>query len=481
MGNSKVSSKASILFEFDAKCFGSSKKYKTVREVLSKHSKLFNGPVDSDFVFRMVINSVYENSHTFYYNKNRVVKPVVNFMQSHLEPLNLLQTVDKDNYMKHLIVSFLEDNLEVAESLLASGAKLELLNYVPPAVYFSAFGGRVNIREKKWTLLVKYVPYSSLSDPENKILSRYLQKFNHTAEDVEFAENIIKSGVSVVEDYEEGEDSPLLCAFFARVDQKCVVSIVSLMIEKGLDVNCPIRFPRSTIEEFPLHCAICFFSEDIVDLLLSHGADIDAKSVNNGTTALHQASYGNYDKMIDLLIRRGVKISAEDNYGRTPFSTLLTRTFRQKNYDQCVLIMIKAFAKITFSNSTVSEIDMNLIKKDSSILEDFEGCLRELDLMAKTEFNAPNSFYSVLDESISIKKLASLLNNEELASSFESNLSNFYYYQDDLKLIWNKATQIRDDFEIVLTRLTSILGKNLIEDIIRILAKNLTPEDLPLE
>jgi len=56
---------------------------------------------------------------------------------------------------------------------------------------------------------------------------------------------------------------------------------------------------------------------DIVELLVSQGADINAQD-NYGQTPLHYAADKQIVDMVELLVSQGVDINAQDNYGRTP-------------------------------------------------------------------------------------------------------------------------------------------------------------------
>ena len=68
----------------------------------------------------------------------------------------------------------------------------------------------------------------------------------------------------------------------------------------------------------PLHRAAGQGNKDVVELLLSKGAQVDAKG-NLGRTPLFAAagSWGNKD-VVELLLSRGAEVNAKDNSGRTP-------------------------------------------------------------------------------------------------------------------------------------------------------------------
>lgn len=106
----------------------------------------------------------------------------------------------------------------------------------------------------------------------------------------------------------------------------------------------------------------------------------------------------------------------------------MVRRPRYSNSDQqCFEIFIKEFSKMDYENRPICEIDWNLIASDEKCRIYFDRCLSELELMASTEFCASHSFYSLINRSISIKKLARFSKNDKLVSKFEGNVQRFHY------------------------------------------------------
>jgi ankyrin repeat protein len=112
--------------------------------------------------------------------------------------------------------------------------------------------------------------------------------------------------------------------------------IVELLISKGADIS-PLHFAiymkdeakaRSLIEGGanvnkrtpygtpPLQRAVDCGFRDIVDLLITKGADVNAKD-NGDWTPLHSAVYGHKD-IVELLISKGANVNAKDGNRRTP-------------------------------------------------------------------------------------------------------------------------------------------------------------------
>jgi|SRR6185295_11876409 len=72
----------------------------------------------------------------------------------------------------------------------------------------------------------------------------------------------------------------------------------------------------------PLHCATWKGHVGVVELLLSFGADVNARNNNDhwGTTPLHAAAHANQRAIAELLIKHGADIHATNLNGRTPLA-----------------------------------------------------------------------------------------------------------------------------------------------------------------
>ena len=57
---------------------------------------------------------------------------------------------------------------------------------------------------------------------------------------------------------------------------------------------------------------------DAIEKLLDGGAEINATDNIQGMTALHAASFAGYDKIVQLLIKRGADITRKNNKDLTP-------------------------------------------------------------------------------------------------------------------------------------------------------------------
>jgi ankyrin repeat protein len=134
---------------------------------------------------------------------------------------------------------------------------------------------------------------------------------------VEFAKELIAAGCDV-KATDENNGTALHWAAY-RGD----VELAALFLENGADVNARIRNHLGTIEELytPLHMALHSTDDttviSMIDLLVQHGADVNAKD-RFGETPLHIAAYLNTPAVIKELRLKGARIDVKDHEGKTP-------------------------------------------------------------------------------------------------------------------------------------------------------------------
>jgi ankyrin repeat protein len=88
-----------------------------------------------------------------------------------------------------------------------------------------------------------------------------------------------------------------------------------LIVEKGADVNAT----NGPVGISPLHVAVMVNSPSMVEYLIAHGANLNAKN-SNGDTPLHFANFPGhaFPEISNLLIAKGADVNIPDKEGITP-------------------------------------------------------------------------------------------------------------------------------------------------------------------
>lgn len=91
-------------------------------------------------------------------------------------------------------------------------------------------------------------------------------------------------------------------------------------INQLLAADAELTDARDTDGWTPLHCAIWKGHQEVVAVLLSAGADVNAQNNNDhwGTTPLHAAAHANQAAIAQMLIDKGANLNALDMNGKTP-------------------------------------------------------------------------------------------------------------------------------------------------------------------
>ncbi len=123
----------------------------------------------------------------------------------------------------------------------------------------------------------------------------------------------LKRDPTITNSYSPDGFTPLhLAVFFGNLD------IARLLVESGANVNAEAKNPMHVR---PLHSAVAGHGDlrQIVQLLLEHGADVNARQ-EKGFTSLHGAAQRGDADAAQLLLGYGAEVNAKLDDGRTPLA-----------------------------------------------------------------------------------------------------------------------------------------------------------------
>jgi ankyrin repeat protein len=106
------------------------------------------------------------------------------------------------------------------------------------------------------------------------------------------------------------------------------VRAVEELIAAGADINAVlvtgITEDTPGYGGTPLHIAALSNQDEVVEVLLENGADIEAKAADSyGSTALHWAAVLGHGRIVELLVLAGADVNAKDTEGHTPVDAAL--------------------------------------------------------------------------------------------------------------------------------------------------------------
>ncbi len=139
------------------------------------------------------------------------------------------------------------------------------------------------------------------TEPE-PILTKSLQEAAKDG-DIEQVKKLIAQGADIDEKGKYGRN-----ALHAACCYKGRSAIIRLLIDHGANVNA-----RDVAESTPLHFAARYADKQTVELLLTKGADVNAKNKKKGRTPLFEAMtspIAGRKEVVELLVAKGAKVSA---------------------------------------------------------------------------------------------------------------------------------------------------------------------------
>lgn len=143
------------------------------------------------------------------------------------------------------------------------------------------------------------------------------------ANNLSAAYGLLKNGANVNATTKNTKDTPLTCAVSSDEEK---LAMVNLLLDHGADIDA-----RTVSGSHALICAAVYGQADIIELLLERGSNADIRN-NTGNTALHCAAYYGKLDAVNRMAGKWIDISAVNDRGWTP---LMEASYGFK-YTDCV-------------------------------------------------------------------------------------------------------------------------------------------------
>lgn len=119
------------------------------------------------------------------------------------------------------------------------------------------------------------------------------------------------------------------------------VGVVELLLSHGAEVNA-----ADVHKNAPLHLAV---SRAAAELLLKKGGDVRARN-EAGRTPLHQAVASAEDEAVALLLKSGADVNAKDDEGNTPLHVTVTEPMVPSSMGNTIEILVSYKADVNTKN-----------------------------------------------------------------------------------------------------------------------------------
>ena len=257
-------------------------------------------------------------------------------------------------YASKIIKAVQQNDVDAVKSLLNKGANINAKNSVGETLLIISIehkckeitnlllqkGADVNIKQNTYTMTEDQLPSylkQFISKPAKTIIvggrsALHLAVFK---DDMDLIDTLLAKGANIDAVDAQGE-TPLS---HAVIDGQ--IEIIKLLLSKGANVN----IKNHEFGMTPLHLAVIIpfdCKTEIINLLLEHGADIDAVT-NKGDTAIqYAANYfaANHSEIVKLLISKGANVNIQNAYGAT-----LLHSASRKGDSSLVKILLSNGAK----------------------------------------------------------------------------------------------------------------------------------------
>ena len=231
----------------------------------------------------------------------------------------------RDNQENHIITYAIRFNKpNIVQELLNRGARYDVVDRAGRSILYDAI-------ESDFIDVLKVVldhsqnavgiMITDIRDSNGNIPIHYAIKFKN----LKAIQLLIASGSKLYIADEDGLNSLHLAV--KTKDLQIVKTITTIM--SNLDA-------KTHRGETSLHIAINYQYNEIAAHLLEHGADPNIPDDESDFTPVHYAVGWNNVKILDVLIKHGARVDAQDIYGNTPLIYCV-----KENHDMCFLMIMK--------------------------------------------------------------------------------------------------------------------------------------------
>ena len=254
--------------------------------------------------------------------------------------------------------------IEIVKTLISNGARVYAIdNEGRTPLHIVAFNGDKKIAK---ILISKGANVNSQD--------KYGETPLHSAAfngEIEIVKTLISNGADVNVKNKEGK-TPLHIALLSLEkvgNQKTEVSIsrseiVKTLILNGANVmNIVVSTEHKINLLTPLHIAAFYGDKELVKILISNGANVNAKDAYGSKTPLHNAAFNGDKKIVKTLISNGARVYAIDNEGRTPLHIALSLFEKVENQVSKASIGRAEVVKTLISNGA----DVNIVSEATMI------------------------------------------------------------------------------------------------------------------
>ncbi len=233
--------------------------------------------------------------------------------------LALCQSVAADDLNNELALAVQRGDVEKVKALIVSGADVNSRKDEETQLMLAVYGGDFEIAK---ILIEAGADVNASHSITHTVLYHALESSRLNAEIIQL---LLDAGVKM-------NYTPLIWAMITRSSE--VPVIMAMLIKAGANVDERNEFGSTT-----LIIAACKGRNQLVDVLLRSGAEINATVEGSGVTALSCAVGREHTETVRLLIEVGADLETIDKWGNTPLMIA-----KSKGYQEIVKLLTDAGA-----------------------------------------------------------------------------------------------------------------------------------------